>query len=548
MKKKASWWQNVLLLGFVAALIFGAWEIEQVGNHLQYLIPAPAQLQPPASEEENRYDRPNRPIAEAVERLEAMSSEWDTTMERWTVGGVIEKTSLGCDTQSASARVELVGKNGLLLHPLYLRQGRLFYPEEIEAGDRVIILDEQLALAMFRIAYPIGREVTLQGVSYRVIGIVRHQKRVGDLMDYGAYIPLNSVIGESVTVDALKVEAQPKSGVGASVSFKSVVQQWQPSGSLYDLGKEGMAAGLWLRVLLFVTGMTAVVRLIGWLNGRVRYYGKRYRARLQVRYAIHMLPELLGVIVLFVIGYGAAAGIAALLMNHIIEPVYIFPEWIPAVLVEWADIADAFWKVWQLPAVMTEMRTPEILRLRWLTLLVQGCSAAAAVLAGLRYARSRSSADLIHDSLTSLYREGVTVTFLRTEKPIAMAERGYVVCGETGEGRNVPMMRVIHAERLLENLPAGKRDGSFVLEVIDPVIEQNNRRWLIVCEDGRKTVRETRRDWDLQLPVDLLTRVVYGGQPFADFLESSAGFDMKMHSPAMDGLFDGKLSMTNEVM
>jgi len=107
---------------------------------------------------------------------------------------------------------------------------------------------------------------------------------------------------------------------------------------------------------------------------------------------------------------------------------------------------------------------------------------------------------------------------------------------------------VIHAERLLENLPAGKRDGSFVLEVIDPVIEQNNRRWLIVCEDGRKTVRETRRDWDLQLPVDLLTRVVYGGQPFADFLESSAGFDMKMHSPAMDGLFDGKLSMTNEVM
>ncbi len=548
MKKKASWWQNVLLLGFVAALIFGAWEIEQVGNHLQYLIPAPAPVQRPSSEEENQAFQPNSPIAEAVERLETMSGEWDTTMERWTVGGVIEKTSLGCDTQSASARVELVGKNGLLLHPLYLRQGRLFYPEEIEDGDRVILLDEQLALAMFRIAYPIGREVTLQGVSYRVIGIVRHQKRVGDLMDYSAYIPLSSVIGESVTVDALQVEAQPRSGVGASVSFKSVAQQWQPSGSLYDLGKEGMAAGLWLRVLLFVTGMTAVIRLIGWLNGRVRYYGKRYRARLQVRYAIHMLPELLGVIALFVVGYGAAAGIAALLMNHIIEPVYVFPEWIPAVLVEWADIADAFWKVWQLPAVMTEMRTPEILRLRWLTLLMQGCTAAAAVLAALRYARSRSGADLIHDSLTSLYREGVTVTFLRTEKTIAMAERGYVTCGETGEGRSVPMMRVIHVERLLESLPAGKRDGSFVLEVMDPVIEQNNRRWMIVCEDGRKTVKETRRDWDLQLPVDLLARAIYGGQPFADFLESSAGFDMKMHSPAMDGLFDGRQSMIHEAM
>lgn len=541
MKKKASWWQNVLLLGMIAGLLFGAYQVEQVGNHLQYLIPAPAQAQRPAGEEQAEEYCPNQPVAAAVERLEHISGEWDTTMERWTVGGVIERANLSCNAGNAQARVELMGKDGLMLHPLYLREGRLFYPEEIEKGERLIILDEQLALAMFRIAYPIGRDVQLEGVSYRVIGIVRHQKRVGDLMDYGAYIPLNSVIAETITVDALQVEASPKEGVGASVSFKSVVQQWQAGGSLYDLGKEGMAAWLWLRLLLFVAGMTAFIRLIGWLNGRVRHYIKRYQAQLQVRYAVRLLPELLGVILLFALGYGIAAGLAALLLNHLIEPVYTFPEWVPAVLVEWADIADAFWKVWQLHAVMTELRTPEILRLRWLTLLIQGCSAGAAVLLALRYARTRVRSDLMHDSLTALYREGVMLSALRTVRPASLEELGYAVMTDASSTEEtVQMLRIVHVQRLLQSLPAGRQDGSFVLEVTDAVIEQNNRRWLVSIEDGVKTVEETRREWDLRLPVEMLTRVVYGGQSFAEFLESNAGFEMKMHSAAMDGLFYGR--------
>lgn len=69
-------------------------------------------------------------------------------------------------------------------------------------------------------------------------------------------------------------------------------------------------------------------------------------------------------------------------MNYIIQPVYTFPEWIPTVLVEWKDIAKAFWNVWQDTAVMQELRTREILRLRWLALLVQGCSAGCGGTAG----------------------------------------------------------------------------------------------------------------------------------------------------------------------
>lgn len=567
MKKKASLWQNVLLAAFVIALAFGAWQVESVGNHLQYLVMPPNQAERPVTSVEGTELSSagvltNWPIVDAIESLTNRVTEWETTMACWTVGGVMEKRSLSSSVSNVAARVELMGENGLVLHPLFLREGRLFYPNELKNGDKVMILDEQLALKLFNYPYPVGREAMLEGVTYRVIGIVRHTKQVGDLTDYGAYIPLMSVIDTSMNLDALQVEAKPNPGTGASVSFR-LAEQWGDqvigkSGTYYDLGKESMGARLWLRVLLFVTGMTLCLRLISWLNGRVRYYNKRYHQQLQHKYAIALMPELTGVVLLFILGYGLCIGALALLMYYIIQPVYTFPEWIPTILVEWQDIAKAFWQVWQEPAVMVELRSPEILRLRWLDLLIKGCSAGAAVLLALRYARTRALSDEMNDSLTGLYREGVLVSVLRTTRPIAMAELGYVPCEETDawqpgpmhprrrrrRGQSTPMMRVINAERILRQLAPGKRDGTFVVEIVDSRIEQNNLRWEIACKDGEKTIREVSRDWDLQLPIETLTRIVYGSQTFADFMENNAGYDMKMHSPAMDALFDQQLPIT----
>lgn len=573
MKKKASWWQNVLLAAFIVALAFGAWQTEKIGNHMQYLIQPPAQAvqtETPAADDDPDAAptvwKPNQPIADAVERLKDMVDEWDaTTMKCWTVGGIMESVSIVSERGIANektARLELMGENGLQLHPLLAREGRLFFPEEIAKGEKVALLDEKLALEIFKIPDPIGQKVNIAGVTYRVIGVVRHTKKVGDYAEYGAYVPLMSIIGESVQLDALMVEADPKPGLGANVSFQKMVELWgnwnTSGGSIYDLGKESMGARLWLRVLLFVAGMTLCLRLINWLNGRVSYYNKRYRQQLQRKYAIALMPELTGVILLFIVGYGSSVGLLAALMGYILQPVYTFPEWIPEILVEWSDIAEAFWNVWQLPAVMLELRSPEIIRLQWLDLLIKGCSAGAAVLLALRYARSRTLADEMNDSLTGLYREGVLVSVLRTTRPIAMAELGYVPCEETSawqpgpmhprrrrrRGQSTPMMRIINAEQILMQLAPGKRDGTFVVEITDGRIEENNHRWEISCMNGEKTIREVSRDWDLQLPIDTLTRVIYGGQKFADFLENNAGYDLKMHSPAMDGLFDQQLPIT----
>ena len=558
--KKTPWWQAVLLAAFAVALAFGAYSVSQVGNHLQYLIAPPHKLQTSGGEE--TPVKPNEPVAQWYAALKDVAEEWDSTMEAWTLGGVMENASLSAEGGGTQGRVTVMGENGTTLHPLQLRFGRNFFPEELRDGAHVIILDEQAALALFRISDPIDRKVTVQGVEYRVIGVARHRKQVGDLTDYGAYIPLMSVIDQDMTLDALQVEAAPRTGVGASVSFSTVCGTWQQGGTVIDLGKEGMAATLWLRVLLCFAGATALLRLIGWLNGQVRSYAKQYRQQLQVRYALSLMPQLAGMILLFCLGYGGAAALAAVLMNVIIQPVYTFPEWIPAVLVEWEDIAAAFWKVWQTSATLREMRSPEILRLRYFTLLIQGCSAATGVLLALWYARRRTALQGVAESLPEMRRQGVVVSVIRTARPIAFGELGYVPCAESEvwqrepdgavrrrRGRKTtPMLRIIHVQRLLEQLPASPKDGSFVLEVTDAQIPANNARWEITCEKGVKTVERAERDWDIQLPVQTLARVVYGSGTFHDFLENNADFDLRMRSPAMDGLFDQHMPLTEQAL
>ena len=64
------------------------------------------------------------------------------------------------------------------------------------------------------------------------------------------------------------------------------------------------------------------------------------------------------------------------------DPVFTFPEWVPAVLVEPADIQTAFWNVWQTPATVVEYRTPELLRLRFLREVMAWSCGAAALLIG----------------------------------------------------------------------------------------------------------------------------------------------------------------------
>jgi hypothetical protein len=203
-------------------------------------------------------------------------------------------------------------------------------------------------------------------------------QKVGESEDYAATSRLPPCGSNAVQLDALQVTARPISGAGARAAFTTAMQSWQAGGTLIDLHKEGMGALLPLRVLLFFCGCVAFFTLLKLWKGRLRWFIGDCRERLRLEYAMKLMPRLLAGMLLMALSCCILAFGAAALINYIVAPVYTFPEWVPTVLVEWDDITAAFWQVWQGAAGMMELRSPELIRIRYFAMLTAWCSAAAA--------------------------------------------------------------------------------------------------------------------------------------------------------------------------
>lgn len=379
----------VVLLCLCCALLGWAYlSMVSQGDALQYLIPAPAvqketptQGEPQQPEEPQQPARPNQDIAALWDSLQTKAEGWTGAISAYSLTGILEKAAFAGDTGiTAVARLNAVSPGRWTIEPEYLRFGRLFYPEELQKGCKGILLDEQLALALFRISEPLGRTVTLAGEQFTVLGVLRHSRRVGDSEDYAAYITLADTFAMPLQLQALAVVALPVHGGGAHAMFQKDMESWQGGGTLIDLAKERMGAMLSLRVLVVYLGCGALFTLLRVLNRKSKAFMADYRARLEWEYAQKLMPRLIAGIVRIIIGYVCLVSAASVLVKMLIEPVYTFTEWVPAILVEWKEIQTAFWRVWQGAASLQELRSPQLCRIRYFAMLTAWCSAVLAVL------------------------------------------------------------------------------------------------------------------------------------------------------------------------
>ena len=122
------------------------------------------------------------------------------------------------------------------------------YPDECTYGERVALLDEQLAVALFQYAEPLSEEIQIAGEKYRVIGIVRDHKRVGDQEEYSLYVPYRSLVCFHASVMSCVIfEGKPVKGAGGWAAFQSAAKQLSESGSTHSLPKESMNGKMPLR-------------------------------------------------------------------------------------------------------------------------------------------------------------------------------------------------------------------------------------------------------------------------------------------------------------
>ncbi|MCL2545359.1 MAG: ABC transporter permease [Clostridia bacterium] len=343
----------VVILSGLLLSAYALWEIAQVPGLLQYVVQADTEIS---------SDAPSM-LRRRIDMLEEAAPALEQVVAAYTLTGSAPQVALSAEQTGAVAGLRAVGRDHFVVYPALLLSGRFPHPEELELGERVMLLDEQLALALFRMAEVIDREVELQGEPYRVIGVLRRQRRVGDDADRYATIPLAAAARAGIQLETLRLSAAPVPRGGAKIVFAEAAERWNPGGNAYDLRRERVGANIWARFLACGIGFAALGWLIAKYAQSIGALQARMREKLAHQYITRLLPYLLFHILLRVIALAALAGLAAALANLLLEPIQAFPEFVPDILVEPNAIADTFWNLRRAESSAVVIRTPQVVRL-----------------------------------------------------------------------------------------------------------------------------------------------------------------------------------------
>ena len=284
-----------------------------------------------------------------------------------TVGGVADGVSLSGDAGTAEVSLVAMGEGWLEVYPRFVVEGTRVSETELAHGDRVIMLDVDLAFRLFGNELPPNASVKLADKPYRVIGTVRHAgtpwggRGVGDACEYDAYVPLLAAVSDSVPLDVLTLSALPASGSGAAQQFEEAARaEWLAGGTMINLPKEVMRRAILPRLILLVVGLYALVGLFRRMTRLCAGWFAGYRRALNERYFNALIPRLLGIIALTLLGYGALIGVTYLLMAFSVQPLYVFTEWVPDNIVSWSSLSKVFWNLTTSAARLTRIGTREL--------------------------------------------------------------------------------------------------------------------------------------------------------------------------------------------
>ena len=392
---------GVALLLSLALAGYALYSLSAIPGHFQFLWPAPAPSASSAAsgtdatdtqtaDNANATTLTNDGLRQARLGMDALNEQLDGACQPASLYAVADGASVIAKMDNATAvtaRLEAIDELAYTVKSLTLKSGRLIYAEELQRGDRVAMVDEKLAVALFNYAEPLDRYLLLGDEKYRIVGILNDWKRVGDRQEYTLYVPYRAVENSAQTMTALCVEPVPLPNAGGWGAFETATASLSASGTCVSLAKETMNASLPFRVVGCAFGLIAILFALRVLNARASAMYADYRMRLREQYAMRLLPRFGWRAALLCLGYAACAFLFAQLFVLFVEPVYTFPEWIPAVLVEPKDISTVFWNVWQKQAAVLELRSPELVRIRFFRSVMGWACGGVALSGGILWAR-----------------------------------------------------------------------------------------------------------------------------------------------------------------
>ena len=299
----------------------------------------------------------------AVSQLLTVKREVADTLADCTsalaVGGVTEKASVSAGSVNQTCAVYAVGEGWFEADPVFLTAGRRLTETELKLGDKVAMVDEQLAFQLFGSELPEDAKATIDGVEYAVVGAYRHRRSVGEAAQYSAYVPLLSA--NQNARDELLFIAVTVANTGARTMFESTMRaNWEQDGCFISIGKEALRQRMIVRMLLLVFGLSVIFRLMRRMNGAAARSWTRFQERLRWNYFRTAAPSLMAFLGICLIGYGALLALLYALAAFSIQPLYTFTEWVPENVVEWSSLKAVFWSLAGDSAKLVRVGTREL--------------------------------------------------------------------------------------------------------------------------------------------------------------------------------------------
>ena len=322
-----------VLLGLVLTVCGGALTLT-VGGRLEYILPAPAATQE-GGELNALYEEAQKQMASIADSITAGA-----------IGARAQGVSLSAEAQSAEATVYAVGSGYFDVTHETLLDGRLISEADVKRAENVIVIDESTALSFFAGVEPVGQTVTVDGLDYEVAGVMKANRRLGETDEHVAYIPITAASANAMAMQTVELIAKTADKTtGSAILMENTLKTWQSGGSFYNYNKLALGAVMPLRWVMLFAGVALLLSLLARLNAAAWGRVCDYADQLKTRYARDMLGGMIGSVLLALLGYAALAGAAFALAKFSIDPLYVFTEWVPEVVVELSSIASRFWSL-----------------------------------------------------------------------------------------------------------------------------------------------------------------------------------------------------------
>ena len=255
---------------------------------------------------------------------------------------------VGNSRYQMSGQVYAVNERYTEVYPLFLKTGRLFYRTEAQRGGNVCVIEERVAIQLFKTSEPLGGTLSVNGQEYSVIGVVQNSSELGATVSGRVYVPYEGVSG---TFDA--------------VIYSSLTGfDETPSGTVISLQKEKNIATLLGRITAVFIGFCVWLLLLRKLTNVLKARRKNLHAQLEHRYFGSLfVPTALWTVLFLVCALSLVAALY-LLLSFLLAPLFVLTEWVPEVLVEWSSIRTTFLQNVRSLSGIVSLRTQEMLRIR----------------------------------------------------------------------------------------------------------------------------------------------------------------------------------------